>query len=102
MKEHIKYLSKNSPFYISCIPNAGLPENVGGVAKYRLTPIELKIQLMHFIKDLGVKVIGGCCGTTPEHISELSKLSCAFLNADYDDGYVAYLNGIEISRNTPI
>ena len=38
MKEHIKYLSENSPFAISCIPNAGLPENIGGVAHYRLKP----------------------------------------------------------------
>ena len=75
MKEHIKYLSNNSPFIISCIPNAGLPENVGGVAKYRLRPLELKMQLMHFVKDLGVKIIGGCCGTTPEHIKSLVELS---------------------------
>jgi len=75
MKEHIKYLSEHSPFHISCIPNAGLPENVGGKAHYRLTPMELKFQLSHFINDLGVQLIGGCCGTRPEHIKELSKLS---------------------------
>ena len=56
MKEHIKYLSEHSPFVVSCIPNAGLPENIGGVAHYRLTPIELKMQLMHFVQDLGVQV----------------------------------------------
>ena len=72
MKEHIKYLSINSPFIISCIPNAGLPENVGGVAHYRLQPLELKIQLMHFVEDLGVRIIGGCCGTTPDHIEAIS------------------------------
>ncbi len=44
MKEHIKYLSENSPFIISCIPNAGLPENVGGQAHYRLTPMELRMR----------------------------------------------------------
>ncbi|MGK7919582.1 MAG: homocysteine S-methyltransferase family protein, partial [Trichodesmium sp.] len=54
MKEHIRYLSENSPFVISCIPNAGLPENIGGQAHYRLTPIELKMALMHFVEDLGV------------------------------------------------
>ena len=41
MKEHIKYLSENSPFAISCIPNAGLPENIGGVAHYRLSLIHI-------------------------------------------------------------
>ena len=75
MKEHIRYLSEHSPFTVSCIPNAGLPENIGGVAHYRLTPTELKMQLMHFVEDLGVQVIGGCCGTTPAHISALSELS---------------------------
>ena len=74
MKEHIKYLSENSPFAISCIPNAGLPENVGGVAHYKLTPIELKMQLMNFIYDYDVQLIGGCCGTTPEHIKYLSSM----------------------------
>ena len=59
MKEHIRYLSEHSPFVVSCIPNAGLPENVGGVAHYRLKPIELKMQLIHFVEDLGVQVIGG-------------------------------------------
>jgi 5-methyltetrahydrofolate--homocysteine methyltransferase len=75
MKEHVRYLSEHSPFVISCIPNAGLPENIGGVAHYRLTPTEMKMQLMHFIEDLGVQVIGGCCGTTPAHIGALSALS---------------------------
>ena len=68
MKEHVRYLSEHSPFVVSCIPNAGLPENIGGVAHYRLTPTEMKMQLMHFVEDLGVQVIGGCCGTTPAHI----------------------------------
>lgn len=75
MKEHIRYLSEHSPFVVSCIPNAGLPENVGGVAHYRLTPIEMKMQLMHFVEDLGVQVIGGCCGTTPAHIRALAELA---------------------------
>nr|WP_320675314.1 methionine synthase [Prochlorococcus sp. MIT 1341] len=75
MKSYIKYLDQNSPFIISCIPNAGLPENIGGRAHYKLTPLELKMQLMHFIEDLGVRVIGGCCGTTPEHIEKLRELS---------------------------
>ena len=74
MKDHIKYLSENSPFAISCIPNAGLPENIGGVAHYKLTPLELKMQLMNFIHDFNVQLIGGCCGTTPEHIKYLSSI----------------------------
>ena len=75
MKEHIRYLSQHSPFVVSCIPNAGLPENIGGVAHYRLTPTEMKMQLMHFVEDLGVQVIGGCCGTTPAHIAALVEMA---------------------------
>jgi 5-methyltetrahydrofolate--homocysteine methyltransferase len=75
MKPHIKFLSENSPFIVSCIPNAGLPENVGGQAVYRLTPMELRMALMHFVEDLGVQVIGGCCGTSPEHIAQLASMT---------------------------
>ena len=75
MKEHVRYLSEHCPFVVSCIPNAGLPENIGGVAHYRLTPTEMKMQLMHFVEDLGVQVIGGCCGTTPAHIAALAELA---------------------------
>ncbi|EAW33490.1 methionine synthase [Lyngbya sp. PCC 8106] len=75
MKEHIRYLSEYSPFVVSCIPNAGLPENVGGQAHYKLTPTELKMALMHFIEDLGVQVIGGCCGTRPDHIKALAEIA---------------------------
>ncbi|MDZ7957110.1 MAG: methionine synthase [Aulosira sp. DedQUE10] len=75
MKPHIKYLAEHSPFTVSCIPNAGLPENVGGQAHYRLTPMELRMSLMHFVEDLGVQVIGGCCGTRPEHIQQLAEIA---------------------------
>ncbi len=75
MKEHVRQLSEQSPFAISCIPNAGLPENVGGQAHYRLTPMELRMALMHFVEDLGVQVIGGCCGTRPAHIEQLAQMA---------------------------
>ncbi|MBW4549121.1 MAG: methionine synthase [Symplocastrum torsivum CPER-KK1] len=74
MVDHIKYLSEHSPFVVSCIPNAGLPENVGGHAHYKLTPMELRMALMHFVEDLGVQVIGGCCGTRPDHIQQLAEI----------------------------
>ncbi len=75
MADHIRYLSQHSPFVISCIPNAGIPENVGGHAHYKLTPMELRLALMHFVEDLGVQVIGGCCGTRPEHIQQLAEIA---------------------------
>lgn len=74
MASHIRYLSHTSPFYISCLPNAGIPENVGGKAHYHLTPDELAQHLQHFVKDLGVHIIGGCCGTTPQHIKAVSDV----------------------------
>ncbi|MEB3286755.1 MAG: methionine synthase [Vampirovibrionales bacterium] len=74
MAGHIRYLSQSSPFYISCLPNAGIPENIGGNAHYHLSPDDLANHLSHFVKDLGVNIIGGCCGTTPAHIQKLSEL----------------------------
>ncbi|MFA6468828.1 MAG: methionine synthase [Bacteroidota bacterium] len=68
MSEHIRYLTQNSRIPVSCIPNAGLPENVGGVAHYHLSPDEMVHWLSHFVKDFGVNVVGGCCGTTPDHL----------------------------------
>ncbi|MEM6610792.1 MAG: methionine synthase [Cyanobacteria bacterium P01_C01_bin.72] len=75
MKEHIRHLSEHSPFVVSCVPNAGLPENIGGHAHYRLTPLELKMALMHFVEDLGVQIIGGCCGTRYDHIQRLAEVA---------------------------
>ena len=75
MKEHVKHLSEHSPFVVSCVPNAGLPENINGQAHYKLTPIELRMALMHFVEDLGVQVIGGCCGTRYDHIKSLAEVS---------------------------
>jgi 5-methyltetrahydrofolate--homocysteine methyltransferase len=75
MKPHIQYLTENAPFVVSCIPNAGLPENVGGHAHYKLTPMELRMSLLHFVEDMGVQVIGGCCGTRPEHIQQLAEVA---------------------------
>ncbi len=74
MAPHIKHLCEQSPFIVSCVPNAGLPENIGGHAHYKLTPLELKLALYKFVEDWGVQIIGGCCGTRPEHIKELAEI----------------------------
>jgi 5-methyltetrahydrofolate--homocysteine methyltransferase len=71
MSEHVRVLSASSPKPIFVMPNAGLPENVGGHAHYKLTPEEMVQFLSHFVKDLGVNIVGGCCGTTKEHIRQL-------------------------------
>ncbi|MEL7034724.1 MAG: methionine synthase [Cyanobacteria bacterium J06592_8] len=72
MTSHIKYLSENSPFPISCIPNAGLPENIGGQAYYKMTPEEYTTAMTGFIAEHGVQIVGGCCGTRPAHIKALA------------------------------
>lgn len=75
MEENVRYLTQNSPLPVFCMPNAGLPENVGGVAHYHLSPAELEKWMEHFVGDLGVSVIGGCCGTTKDHIRHLATLA---------------------------
>ena len=71
MSDHVRVLSTSSPKPIFVMPNAGLPENIGGKAHYHLSPSELAQYLSHFVKNLGVQVVGGCCGTTQEHIRQV-------------------------------
>jgi len=68
MSEHLRHLSQHSPVPISCLPNAGLPSVVDGREHYDLTPDELAAAHERFITDFGVSVVGGCCGTTPDHL----------------------------------
>jgi 5-methyltetrahydrofolate--homocysteine methyltransferase len=68
MNDAVRYLGANSTREISILPNAGLPQNVGGHAVYKLSPEELAKYHRHFVQDYGVRVVGGCCGTTPEHL----------------------------------
>ncbi|CAB4887691.1 unannotated protein [freshwater metagenome] len=68
MSEHLRYLSKNSKVLISVMPNAGLPILGPNGATYPLSPDELALALDTFVTDYGLTLIGGCCGTTPEHL----------------------------------
>src|SRR5437762_1243454 len=68
MTENVRYICQNSKFAVSVIPNAGIPENVGGHAVFKETPESLSKELSHFARDLGVNIVGGCCGTTPAHL----------------------------------
>ncbi|MFC3850880.1 methionine synthase [Corynebacterium hansenii] len=71
MSEHLRYLSKNSSIPVSVMPNAGLPVLGKNGATYPLTAPELATALRGFVEDYGLSMVGGCCGTTPEHISEV-------------------------------
>src|ERR1700735_2245991 len=68
MNDAVRYLALNSTKQISVLPNAGLPHNEGGHAVYKLTPEELAEYHKHFVQDYGVRIVGGCCGTTPAHL----------------------------------
>jgi len=68
MNDAVRYLGLNSTKHISILPNAGLPQNEGGHAVYKLTPEELAKYHKHFVQDYGVRIVGGCCGTKPEHL----------------------------------
>jgi 5-methyltetrahydrofolate--homocysteine methyltransferase len=71
MKDPVRVLSQISPFPIIVQPNAGIPENRGGKAHYPLTPEELAAAHREFVREFGVGIVGGCCGTTPEHIRQV-------------------------------
>lgn len=71
MESHIRYLSRNWPGRISCVPNQGMPEVVDGKTCYPLSPETYANEMKRFITDYGVSVVGGCCGTTPAHIRQL-------------------------------
>lgn len=72
MSEQLRQLCETSTKIISALPNAGLPENIGGVAHYSLTPEEFGGFHERFVKEFGVSIVGGCCGTTPEHLKAVA------------------------------
>jgi 5-methyltetrahydrofolate--homocysteine methyltransferase len=68
MNDAVRFLCQNSTVPVSVLPNAGLPQNEGGHAVYKLTPAELATFHRRFVSEYGARVVGGCCGTTPEHL----------------------------------
>ena len=74
MREPIRWLSEHARRPVSCIPNAGLPLNTGsGDAVYPLEPEAMATALGEFVRDFGVRVVGGCCGTTPAHLDAVVR-----------------------------
>ena len=71
MREPIRILGEGTRLPVSCIPNAGLPLNVDGQAVYPLEPEPFSDALMEFVTKNNISVVGGCCGTTPEHLRML-------------------------------
>ncbi|RKT18760.1 methionine synthase (B12-dependent) [Streptomyces sp. 1114.5] len=71
MSEHLRYLAKNARIGLSCMPNAGLPVLGKDGAHYPLTPAELADAHDVFTREYGLSLVGGCCGTTPEHLRQV-------------------------------
>jgi len=73
MSEHLRYLAAHCPIPVSCEPNAGLPMLTSDGARYPLTPAQLAAAHDRFTREFGLSLVGGCCGTTPEHIAALAE-----------------------------
>jgi len=86
MSEHLRHLSQHSSIQISAMPNAGLPVLTSDGAHYPLGPADLATAHTHFVRDYGLNLVGGCCGTTPAHLA-------AVVNAVKD---------LEPSRRSPL
>ncbi len=72
MSEHLRYLAAHARVPISCMPNAGLPELTSNGAYYPVTPDELATAHEGFVSEFGLSLVGGCCGTTPEHLAAVT------------------------------
>ncbi|AKA02928.1 methionine synthase [Streptomyces noursei ZPM] len=71
MSEHLRYLARHSRIPLSCMPNAGLPVLGKDGAHYPLSPAELADAQETFVREYGLSLVGGCCGTTPEHLRQV-------------------------------
>jgi 5-methyltetrahydrofolate--homocysteine methyltransferase len=71
MTEHLRYLARHARTFLSCLPNAGLPSIVDGHTHYDLSPTDLADAQERFVTEFGMNVVGGCCGTTPDHLAAL-------------------------------
>ncbi|WP_328461968.1 methionine synthase [Streptomyces sp. NBC_00448] len=71
MSEHLRYLARHSRIPLTCMPNAGLPVLTKDGAHYPLSPSELADAHETFAREYGLSLVGGCCGTTPEHLRQL-------------------------------
>ncbi|RZS80056.1 methionine synthase (B12-dependent) [Motilibacter rhizosphaerae] len=71
MSEHLRHLARHAGVALSCMPNAGLPQLTADGARYPLTPAELADAHDAFTREYALSLVGGCCGTTPEHLRQV-------------------------------
>lgn len=99
MKPYIKALASRAPYYISCYPNAGLPNSLGG---YDQTPEEMAVQVKEYVDEGLVNIIGGCCGTTDAYIAEYAALvENAKPHVPAISTDTLWLSGLELCEVTP-
>jgi 5-methyltetrahydrofolate--homocysteine methyltransferase len=89
MSEHLRHLSRYAQIGVSCMPNAGLPQLTADGAVYPLKPVELADALEQFVTEFGLGLVGGCCGTTPEHLSHVVKRLAGRTPVRRQPGHVA-------------
>lgn len=82
LRPHLQVLAKNAPFAVSAHPNAGLPNEFG---EYDETPELMAPQIEDFLKENLVNIIGGCCGTTPEHIKAIAEVAARYRPREISD-----------------
>ena len=99
MKPYLKSLATRAPYYISCYPNAGLPNSLGG---YDQTPAQMAVQVKEYITEGLVNIIGGCCGTTDAYIAEYAALvEGAKPHVPVPRPDALWLSGLELCEVTP-
>lgn len=99
MKPYLKALASRAPYYISCYPNAGLPNSLG---EYDQTPEEMAVQVKEYIDEGLVNIIGGCCGTTDAYIAEYAALvENAQPHVPSISTDTLWLSGLELCEVTP-
>jgi 5-methyltetrahydrofolate--homocysteine methyltransferase len=92
MRQAVRFLGESSRVPISVIPNAGIPHNEAGCAVYPLEPKPFADQMEEFVREFGVSVVGGCCGTTPEHLRQLVERLRGFRPLEREVTYVPRLS----------
>ncbi len=105
MREPIKALGELSPLPISCIPNAGLPLNVDGQAVYPLQPEPFAEALSEFAEKYHVNVVGGCCGTTPEHlrllVQKVANIPIVMRPLESEASLASAVNAVQTQQEPP-
>src|SRR5262249_39549233 len=103
MSEHVAFLGKHAPWLVSCQPNAGLPQMVDGQPHYPLKPRDLAEWQRRFVLEDGVRIIGGCCGTTPEHLKAVvdacAKLEPAARNVSWTPSLSSLYGSVTIRQD---